>query len=274
MRPTSAPPSTRDSSRAGSGFPMESPMPRVPSMRGLVASPESAAQAGASVPSRASLHLVGEALETLGGLLDPGRGGLRALRRRLGVLRRGLGTARRRRTASERSCQARHREPSPRAHRPPVASSWCASQPPGGLATGRIVSRTPAMSARDAILAAFDELFDSAAAKLGVSVTPEERAEARAHFADRFEKALEMAGTVEMTALPRPVLDEMKAAVDRLSMAELAGVVASIPLAAKTQEMIRSIAMRQAEQRLLEHLALQADDRYGGQWCRGGVTVA
>jgi hypothetical protein len=120
------------------------------------------------------------------------------------------------------------------------------------------------MSARDAILAAFDELFDAAAAKLAVSVTPEERAEARAHFAERFEKALEMAGTVEMQALPRPVLDEMKEAVDRLSMAELAGVVASIPLAAQTQELMRSIAMRQAEQRLLEHLALQADDRYGG----------
>jgi hypothetical protein len=120
------------------------------------------------------------------------------------------------------------------------------------------------MSARDAILAAFDELFDAAAAKLAVSVTPEERAEARAHFSERFEKALEMAGTVEMKALPRPVLDEMKAAVDRLSMAELAGVVASIPLAAQTHEMMRSIAMRQAEQRLLEHLALQADDRYGG----------
>ena len=56
----------------------------------------------------------------------------------------------------------------------------------------------------------------------------------------------------------------MKAAVDRLSMAELAGVVASIPLAQQTQEMLRAIAMRQAEQRLLEHLALQADDRYGG----------
>ncbi len=120
------------------------------------------------------------------------------------------------------------------------------------------------MSARDAILAAFDELFDAAAAKLAVSCTPEERAEARARFAERFEKALEMAGAVEMTELPRLVVDEMKAAVDRLSKAELAGVVASIPLAQQTHEMLRAVAMRQAEQRLLEHLALQADDRYGG----------
>jgi len=120
------------------------------------------------------------------------------------------------------------------------------------------------MSARDAILAAFDELFDAAAAKLAISCTPEERAEARAHFAERFDKALELAGTVEMAELPRPVLDEMKTAVERLPMAELAGVVASIPLAQQTQEMLRAIATRQAEQRLLEHLALQADDRYGG----------
>ena len=120
------------------------------------------------------------------------------------------------------------------------------------------------MSARDAILAAFDELFDVAAAKLNVSCSPEERAAARARFAERFDKALAMAGTVDMAELPRPVLDEMKDAVHRLSMAELAGVVASIPLAQQTQEMLRAIAMRQAEQKLLEHLALQADDRYGG----------
>ena len=120
------------------------------------------------------------------------------------------------------------------------------------------------MTGRDAILSAFDELFDAAAAKLDVTVTAAERDEARARFADRFDKALELAGTVDTEELPRPVLDEMKAAIDGLSTAELAGVVASIPLAQQTQEMLRSIAMRQAEQRLLEHLALQADERYGG----------
>jgi hypothetical protein len=120
------------------------------------------------------------------------------------------------------------------------------------------------MSGRDAILAAFDELFDAAAARLNVTVTPQDRDEARARFSERFDKALELAGTVEMAELPRPVLDEMREAVARLSMPELAGVVASIPLAQQTQDMLRAIAMRQAEQRLLEHLALQADDRYGG----------
>ncbi len=120
------------------------------------------------------------------------------------------------------------------------------------------------MSARDAILAAFDELFDAAATKLNVAVDEAERAEARTRFAEHFDKALALAGTVEMAELPRSVVEEMKAAVDRLSMAELAGVVASIPLAQQTHEMLRTIAMRQAEQRLLEHLALQADERYGG----------
>jgi hypothetical protein len=120
------------------------------------------------------------------------------------------------------------------------------------------------MSARDAILAAFDELFDAAATRLNVPVTPQDRDEARARFSERFDKALEVAGSVEMAALPRPVLDEMKEAVARLSMPELVGVVASMPLAQQTQEMLRVIARRQAEDRLLEHLAQQADDRYGG----------
>ena len=77
-----------------------------------------------------------------------------------------------------------------------------------GLACGPIVCTWGRMSARDAILAAFDELYDSAAAKLSIPSTPEERAEARARFAERFDKALELAGSVEMRELPRPVLDQ------------------------------------------------------------------
>ncbi len=120
------------------------------------------------------------------------------------------------------------------------------------------------MSGRHAILAAFDELFDVAATKLNVTVTPEERAEARDGFADRFGNALELIDGIEDAALPAEGLAEMKTAIDRLSMAELAGMVASIPLARRAQEMLHAIAMQQAEQRLLEHLAGQADDRYGG----------
>jgi hypothetical protein len=56
----------------------------------------------------------------------------------------------------------------------------------------------------------------------------------------------------------------MEDAIAQLSPAELAGVIASVPLAQQTQEMLRAIAFREAEQRLLEHLAQQADTRYGG----------
>jgi hypothetical protein len=120
------------------------------------------------------------------------------------------------------------------------------------------------MTGRDALLQAFDRLFDAAAKKLRVVCTPEERTEAKEQFASRFEHALAVAQRVEIGELPSEVLASMEAAIAQLSPAELAGVIASVPLAQQTQEMLRAIAFRQAEQRLLEHFALQADDRYGG----------
>ena len=120
------------------------------------------------------------------------------------------------------------------------------------------------MTGRDALLQAFDRLFDAAARKLSVVCTPEERAEAKEQFAARFGSALEVAQRVEVEELPGGVVDSMEAAIQGLSPAELAGVIASVPLAQQTGEMLRAIAFRQAEQRLLEHLALQADTRYGG----------
>jgi len=120
------------------------------------------------------------------------------------------------------------------------------------------------MTGRDALLQAFDRLFDVAARKLNVVCTPEERADAKEQFAARFAAALDMAKKVEVEELPAPVIDAMESAIQGLSPAELAGVIASVPLAQQTGEMLRAIAFRQAEQRLLEHLALQADTRYGG----------
>ncbi|HUE31127.1 MAG TPA: hypothetical protein VMR79_09630 [Verrucomicrobiae bacterium] len=120
------------------------------------------------------------------------------------------------------------------------------------------------MTGREALLQAFDRLFDAAAKKLSVVCTPEERAEAKEQFARRFEQALGLAQKVEVGELPSDVLTAMEAAITQLSPAELAGVIASVPLAQQTQEMLRAIAFRQAEQRLLEHFALQADERYGG----------
>jgi hypothetical protein len=119
------------------------------------------------------------------------------------------------------------------------------------------------MTGREALLAAFDRLFDAAAKKLAVVCTPEERAEAKAQFTRRFEAALEVAERVQVGELPGTVIDAMESAIAELSPAELAGAIASVPLAQQTQEMLRAVAYRQAEQRLLEHLAAQADTRYG-----------
>jgi len=120
------------------------------------------------------------------------------------------------------------------------------------------------MTGREALLQAFDRLFDAASRKLAVVCTPEERAEAKEQFASRFDAALKVAEKVEVSEIPTGVIETMENAIAQLSSAELAGVIASVPLAQQTQEMLRAIAFQQAEQRLLEHYALQADDRYGG----------
>jgi ABC-type branched-subunit amino acid transport system substrate-binding protein len=120
------------------------------------------------------------------------------------------------------------------------------------------------MTGRDALLQAFDRLFDAAAKKLNIVATPEERAEAKESFSRRFESALETTRRIEVPELPEAVLGEMEGAIAQLSAAELAGVLASIPLAQQTQEMLRALAFQQAEQKLLEHFALQAEARYGG----------
>jgi hypothetical protein len=120
------------------------------------------------------------------------------------------------------------------------------------------------MTGRDALLNAFDDLFDAAAEKLHASCTPEERAEARDQFAQRFAQALDMTRAVEVREMPPAVLDDMRAAIGRLSPADLAGMIASVPLAHQTQEMLRTLAVREAERKLLHHMASQADTRYGG----------
>ena len=119
------------------------------------------------------------------------------------------------------------------------------------------------MTGREALLNAFDRVFESAASKLNVVCTPEERAVAKEAFAERCESALEWAARVEVPELPEEVVGEMEAAIDRLSPADLAGLIASVPLARQTQEMLRTIAYQQAEQRLVEHFAAQADTRFG-----------
>lgn len=120
------------------------------------------------------------------------------------------------------------------------------------------------MTGRDAVLSAFDRLFDAAAAKLGLTCTAHDRAEAKAKFQARFAQALELTSGLEIPAIPAEVVAEMEAQIAELSPADVAGVIASIPLAQQTQEMLRAMALKQAEYRLIEHFASQAETRYGG----------
>ena len=117
---------------------------------------------------------------------------------------------------------------------------------------------------REAILDAFDRLFDTAIARLNVSCTPEERSQARQAFTDRMTPVLDVVEK-EQFDLPAEVVDEMRQTIDGLSSADVAGLVASIPLAQHTQEMLKTIAYERARQQLLVHLTEQAEPSpYGG----------
>lgn len=120
------------------------------------------------------------------------------------------------------------------------------------------------MTGKEALLQAFDRLFDAAAAKLNVQCTPEERADAKAQFVQRFGQALDMTAAIDVPGIPAEVLTQMEAGITDMSQSELAGLIASIPLAQQTQDMLRVLALRQAEQKLLEHYASRADTRWGG----------
>jgi hypothetical protein len=120
------------------------------------------------------------------------------------------------------------------------------------------------MTGKEAVLLAFDRLFDKTAVKLRLECSDREREEAKQHFAERFSAALDIAGQVMVPEIPEDVMHSMEEAIDRLSPAQVISYLAAVPLAQQTQEMVRAIAHRAAEQRLLEHLIEQADDKYGG----------
>jgi hypothetical protein len=119
------------------------------------------------------------------------------------------------------------------------------------------------MTGREALLLAFDDLFEAALARLHATCTPEERSEARARFQEHFRAVLDLGATIEVPEVPQAALAEMRSALAQLSPAALAGVMASIPIAQQTQAIVRRIARARAEQRMLEHLASQADTRWG-----------
>ena len=117
---------------------------------------------------------------------------------------------------------------------------------------------------REVLLTAFDRLFEKAADKLQLECTPEQREEAKRFFTERYDDALKILDNAEFPAIEEPVLTRMEAAIDELSPAYIAAHLATGPLALHVQEFIRSIAVRAAEQRVLEHLANRADETYGG----------
>ncbi len=117
---------------------------------------------------------------------------------------------------------------------------------------------------REALLTAFDRLFDRAASKLALECSAEERAEAKQYFVERYGEALQLMDNIAFPPIPEPVIADMEAAIDTLSPAYIAAQVATGPLALHVQEVMRALALRAAEQRLIEHLAARADDTYGG----------
>ena len=117
---------------------------------------------------------------------------------------------------------------------------------------------------RDSLLLAFERLFERAAAKLNLECTVEERDEARRQFAERFREALQLIDSAASSPVPESAVAQMEAMIDGLSPAHIASYLALGPLAGYVQQRMRAIAVKAAEQRLLEHLISQTDDRYGG----------
>jgi hypothetical protein len=101
------------------------------------------------------------------------------------------------------------------------------------------------MTGHEALLQAFDRLFEKAARKLSVECTEDEKAEAKRRFEERFAMLLEEG-------------------IEALSPADIVALLASVPLVTQAQELLRMLAYRAAEQRLLEHYIESAEDRYGG----------
>ena len=121
------------------------------------------------------------------------------------------------------------------------------------------------MTGRDALLQAFDRLFDTAAKKLSVECSDVDKADAKQRFEERFSMLLEALKDLQLPQeLPEEAVKSMQEAIEKLTPADVVGLLATVPLVPQAQEMMRLLAYRAAEQRLLEHYVRTADDRYGG----------
>lgn len=117
---------------------------------------------------------------------------------------------------------------------------------------------------KQALIEAFDRLLDRALARLNFDCSQPEKDEAKRHFFERYEQVLDVLEQAEFPAIPEAALVEMESSIDSVSPAQVAGYLAAAPLGGKVQEFMRALAMRAAEQRLLEHIVQQADSPYGG----------
>ena len=120
------------------------------------------------------------------------------------------------------------------------------------------------MTGKEALLEAFDRLFDKAAKKLAVECTDEEKEDAKRSFEERFAKLLEALKELQLDELPEEAVKGMEESIDKLRSPDLVALLASVPLAAQAQQLLRQLAFQAAEQRLLEHYISTAEDKYGG----------
>lgn len=121
------------------------------------------------------------------------------------------------------------------------------------------------MTGRDALLQAFDRLFDTAAKKLSVECSDGDKATAKQRFEERFSMLLDALKQLSLPEeLPEEAVKSMEESIEKLTPADVVGLLATVPLVPQAQEMMRMLAYRAAEQRLLEHYVRTADDTYGG----------
>lgn len=119
-------------------------------------------------------------------------------------------------------------------------------------------------SGRQALAEAFARLFDKTAAKLSVTYTPEEMAEAKQEFAERMDRILDVLDTIPLDVLPAGSLERMEGGIDALSPAQVVGQIATVPIMQHTQNLLQHLAYQAAEHRFVEQALEQADTSYGG----------
>ena len=119
-------------------------------------------------------------------------------------------------------------------------------------------------AARELMLDAFQRLFVKTASKLQISYTPEDLQTAKEAFSERLEKVADALNSLPFDVAPPEVVQAMEAALDQISPAQVVGQLAALPLLQHTQLVLQTLALRAAQQKLLESALEQADTTYGG----------